>query len=279
MLNFDAKIAMLPHDDEMSIIRRNRINSIAPIHPTEQYHPFSNRPFRPPLVKSVFYRARSLQRFYDLTAEFNVIKPPQSKVPISPNVTNVDQKLLTFSVDFGLDLTSKPISQLQKAQHLETVLDFLDSLPNERVILAFCDGSAQETYNVGSGVYVTAKDPNEEIDLKISKAVSNGGTINFAECVAIYEALLIFEGFRRTNHFYYLFTDSSYVFSSLRGTQEITKYEYLFNDIKFLILNLREKGNIVCLNWIPGHINLEPHDIADQLAKQGAAKVFLYQCF
>lgn len=139
-------------------------------------------------------------------------------------------------------------------------------------IVAFTDGSCQPNpgpCGAGSCLFF----PHERNPVKLTKPVSNMGSILLGELVAIlmtlqYIMLNLPKTPGLTNCL--IMSDSQSAVGILTLGWESTNYKQTVKDTMVAIKDLQDRGVETKIEWTPGHANIEGNEIADLLAKEAA---------
>ena len=138
-----------------------------------------------------------------------------------------------------------------------------EKYPPDHWIRAFTEGSAsQAIQDGGGGIYIEWPDNTSS---SISIPAGKYSTNYKAEAEARQEAARVLVNSEATyNTKVVLVTDARSVLESLESTRcpEL-------NALARAIMTISSTASTVVLRWIPGHIDIFGHEIADELAKEG----------
>ncbi|GFW08191.1 RNase H domain-containing protein [Trichonephila clavipes] len=158
--------------------------------------------------------------------------------------------------------------------HLSQCLDPADDLDGvffHPELPVYTDGSRDDYYRSGSGIYIKSQDHI----LRIQRRNPNGCWVFRCELIAIDEALGSLASLPNGKELWILSDGRS-------ETQHLFNWQSVRNNVGVSILTKLKRistSHQIHLQWIPSHIDLEGNVIADTLAKAGACEYHWYQCF
>ncbi|GFU38288.1 RNase H domain-containing protein [Trichonephila clavipes] len=146
----------------------------------------------------------------------------------------------------------------------ELALERIGDIPIEAVQV-FTDGSRDDNYRSGSGIYIKSQDHI----LRIQKRNPDGCSVFRSELIAIDEALGSLASLPNGKEIWIL-SDSKSAIQHLSNWQSVRD-----NVGVSILINLKRLSTLhqIHLQWIPSHIDLEGNEISDTLAKAGAREL------
>ena len=168
---------------------------------------------------------------------------------------------------------SRSVAQQEEAKvTVENMVEICE--PND--IVVFTDGSCLGNPGpCGSGACIFI--PNQSEPVRLTRPVTNRGSILLGELVAILMALKFaqIEYRKRQVHGITILSDSQSAVGILSLGWSNSSHKKTAEDIKRLISDLEKSGLEVSIKWTPGHADIRGNCIADELAKEAAEEAKL----
>ncbi|GFX51273.1 RNase H domain-containing protein [Trichonephila clavipes] len=163
------------------------------------------------------------------------------------------------------ELSAHVIKQTDLPAYLKQLaLERIGDIPID-VVQVYKDGSRDDYYRSGSGIYIKSQDHI----LRIQRRNPNGSSIFRSELIGIDEALGSLASLQNGKETWIL-SDSRSAIQHLSNWQSVRDNVGVSILTKFKRLSTSHQ---IHLQWIPYHIDLERNEIADTLAKTGACEV------
>jgi ribonuclease HI len=169
-------------------------------------------------------------------------------------------KRIEIHVDLSLQTSLKNIdnSYLKKQIVLNHLQQFDDHLH------IYTDAARNRTGQTGASYYI----PSKEIETGIR--LPDNTCVVTAELLAIKSVLQFINTTKLQKMKLVLLTDSQGALQSLNSAD--FRYQTIETDISDIVTCINQLQNEIRFVWIPGHIDIEGNDMADQIAKIAAAK-------
>ncbi|GFS24530.1 reverse transcriptase [Elysia marginata] len=143
-----------------------------------------------------------------------------------------------------------------------TALEHIENIyPNHLKI--YTDGSKKEDA-VSIGIH------SKDLNIEISKRITNNSSITTAELIAIREGLQEVKNKGSNQGNIVILSDSLSATTSLRNLEEKHSRPDITEEITHIAQELKEQRQIeITMCWIPSHCDIKGNEMADQRAKEG----------